>query len=1288
MQQGKEYTDAKSLRYGHVMIMTDQDHDGSHIKGLLINLFATFWPSLLRLPGFLTEFITPIVKVSKGSKVLAFYTIPQYEEWRERNNNGKGWKIKYYKGLGTSTSAEAKEYFSAISRNQIPFSYSGEACDKLIELAFSKNAAAQRKEWMAQYVPGTFLDHSVKKIVFQEFINKEFILFALASSQRAIPSIVDGLKPGQRKVLFACFKRKLTKEIKVAQLAGYVAENSAYHHGEVSLAGTIVNLAQNYVGANNINYLWPAGQFGTRALGGKDAASARYIFTYLSPVTRAIFHPADDNVLKFLNEDGQSIEPEWYMPVVPTVLVNGSAGIGMGWSSAIPNYNPRDVVKACKAMIAGDQPPELHPWYKGFVGTMIAKGRRGTYVVKGLVEKVNDTTVHVYELPVERWTADYKVWLEEMLTKNAITAFQEYHTDSTVSFVVSMTAEALAAAEKEGLEKFFKLESSLTTSNMVLFDAQGRIRKYDTVQEILSEFYTLRMDMYQTRKNFLAAKLTAELERLDNRVRFILAVVSENIKIRNVKRAAIVEQLRKAGFKPMAKASSASSSVADESNNDEENEEEKSDEDNMDEQKGSSSSSKSVGDYDYLLSMPLWSLTHERVEAIKVERAQKASELEDVLSTSTADMWLRDLDAFELALQAHEDAERAEMNNERKQQQQPSGAGRGRGGKAGNNRRAGAADDDDDDDDEFEDDNDDAFDSEDEWGGGKKKAQKNKKKAAGGNGKGPSKGSNVLPFIPVVRPKEQSLVVEPEIVGYKAGTRGGKREFDEQDMDDITNMFMSGRVSYDDENNNEGDCHDEDAGDYDDVFAASMGKSTKKTVKTTKASGGKKAASDATGPTTTATTKKAGGNGGGAKKKTDKSVSSLSKKMKRIDISDTEGFDSDDGASDSFDSDVLDSDGDDDDEEDRVVISKKASGKASSAAPVISRPKRVAATKAKYTWDDDDGDSDDSIGDDNDEEEVSEASAAEDVSDFNDDDDCDDAMVQRKKKKSPVQTVAPAPPAPAPAPVAKAPLKPRAPPSVANAKKTTTAAAAAASNTTSASSMSASILSQTTLSAAPVVKAAGSKPSYSAVSAGSDTEEDLFKAPSLADRLAGRFGHSIFGAPAPASVPVPAPAAVHNDDANDEPVAVASKRKTKTTGPVDPLASPVTPGAKKATKHRVPKAAKAKDNADNDDDEVVKAPKKRGPAKTKAAPAPAVPVTIPASASLPGPARAPASAGVSGFAATMKAFGITSAAQASSYMKPVSAPAPAARTGRARAPISYRDDSSDDDGDDSEDYSD
>jgi DNA topoisomerase-2 len=490
---GKDYTDTSSLRYGHLMIMTDQDHDGSHIKGLLINFIHHFWPSLLRINGFMQQFITPIVKCIKGNKERTFFTLPEYQQWREANNDGRGYRIKYYKGLGTSTSAEAKEYFSHLNTHQVAFQWDVQA-DDMVDMAFAKKRVEDRKLWLLGMEPGTHIDYGRDSVTYNEFINQELILFSHADNERSIPHFMDGFKPSQRKVLFACFKRNLKQEIKVAQLAGYISEHSAYHHGEASLTQTIIGMAQNFVGSNNINLLSPCGQFGTRLMGGKDAASPRYVFTKLEPITRCIFHPDDDALLNYLEDDGQSIEPTYYVPIIPMVLVNGSDGIGTGWSSTVPTYNPREIIANLRRIIAGEHPTEMKPWYRGFVGDVDSRGS-GTYTIAGRIELLDEGVILIRELPVGRWTTDYKQFLETMLIGAAaspreegvapppsiIKDFKENHTDTTVSFTVSLPPEKLEGImiDKNGIYKKLKLESSVSTSNMNLFDLNSQIKKFE-----------------------------------------------------------------------------------------------------------------------------------------------------------------------------------------------------------------------------------------------------------------------------------------------------------------------------------------------------------------------------------------------------------------------------------------------------------------------------------------------------------------------------------------------------------------------------------------------------------------------------------------------------------------------------------------------------------------------------------------------------------------------------------------------------------------------------------------
>src|SRR6056300_1611278 len=420
LETGKEYETIddvnKYLRYGKIMYMTDQDLDGSHIKGLCINLFHSEWASLVKIPGFISFMNTPILRAKKGTQTKLFYNDGEYNRWKETFENGvpTGWTIKYFKGLGTSTSAEFKEYFA--NKKIVDFVYSGATSDDTIDKIFNKKRADDRKKWLEHYNKDSYLDTNQPSVQYEEFINQEMIHFSTYDCARSIPNMVDGLKISLRKILFSAFKRKLTSEIKVAQFSGYVSEHSAYHHGEASLNGAIVNMAQNYVGSNNVNLLLPNGQFGTRLHGGDDSASERYIFTMLNPLTCYLFPEGDDAILNYLNDDGTLVEPEYYVPIIPFVLMNGISGIGTGFSCSIPAYNPMDVVQNLKDKLENKHSSvSFIPYYEGLKGKITPLEYNHKFLVKGCYEKINDKKIRITELPIGTWTMPYTTFLESLV---------------------------------------------------------------------------------------------------------------------------------------------------------------------------------------------------------------------------------------------------------------------------------------------------------------------------------------------------------------------------------------------------------------------------------------------------------------------------------------------------------------------------------------------------------------------------------------------------------------------------------------------------------------------------------------------------------------------------------------------------------------------------------------------------------------------------------------------------------------------------------------------------------
>ena len=393
-------------------------------------------------------------------------------------------------------------------------------------------------------------------------------------------------------------------------------------------------------------------------MGGKDHASARYIFTRLEKIARAIFHPDDDPLLNYLNDDGLSIEPEYYMPVIPMVLVNGSEGIGTGWSCTIQNHDPREVIANIRKMINGEEPTEMHPHFCGYTGEITAETgkREGSYIVKGKIERINETTMLISELPIGKWTQDYKSFLEGMMTgadksPSEILDFKENHTDTTVSFTVSASKEMIDAyeKEKEGLHGKFKLSTTISTNNMTLFDDQGKIHKYKTSLDILRMFFHHRLEFYIKRKAMLLEKMGKDLKTLSNKARFVEEVCKGDLIVSNRKRSELLADLVERGYDLCP-------------NNEKKESEEENDENVVVEE--STSDAELAKGYEYLLGMKIWSLTFERAEELRRQKMEKTNEVKQLNATSPEAIWLSDLDTIDEALNERDLEISAELKRE------------------------------------------------------------------------------------------------------------------------------------------------------------------------------------------------------------------------------------------------------------------------------------------------------------------------------------------------------------------------------------------------------------------------------------------------------------------------------------------------------------------------------------------------------------------------------------------------------------------------------------------------
>ena len=633
LETGKVYNTIedvhKNLRYSKVVFMTDQDLDGSHIKGLCINLFQNEWASLTHIPGFIGFMNTPILKAKKGNQELKFYNEGEYEQWKT-NSETKGWVIKYYKGLGTSTKTEFREYFE--EKKFVGFEHTGVTSDDAIDMVFNKKRADDRKTWLENvYDRNSFADTSKPMIPYEEFINKELIHFSKYDCDRSIPNLMDGLKTSLRKILYCAFKRRLSSEIKVAQFSAYVSENSAYHHGEESLNKAIVGMAQNFVGSNNINLLFPSGQFGSRIKGGQDASSPRYIFTRLERITRCIFPEQDDKILKYLNDDGTPVEPQFYVPIIPMVLVNGSRGIGTGFSTEIMCYNPRVIISYLKNKLQNvtDDKIEFFPYYEGFTGET-EKVSDTKFVFKGKYEKIETDRIRVTELPVGYWTEDFKELLSDLQNdkdkegKKMVPIVKdvfENYTDTTVEFVITFSKgklEELEAAKGDhgcnGLEKMLKLYSTSSTTNMNLFNSEDKLKKYESVEEIIDDYYEIRLEHYEDRKEYMIDALEKQIMILSNKAKYIKEVLDGSIDLRKKKKQEIIDMLVDKEY------------------------------DTLDDDE----------EFLYLVRMPMDSVSEENVEKLMKEHHEKLDELERIKATTIEQMWLSELEILENEYQEYQ----------------------------------------------------------------------------------------------------------------------------------------------------------------------------------------------------------------------------------------------------------------------------------------------------------------------------------------------------------------------------------------------------------------------------------------------------------------------------------------------------------------------------------------------------------------------------------------------------------------------------------------------------------
>ena len=575
LKHGVKYTSTKDLRYGHCMIMADQDVDGFHIRGLVMAIFSSHWPELLKMPGFIQVMKTPLVKAFQGRKLVKeFFNEQEAEAFQKKKPN---LTYKYYKGLGTSTSAEAKVYFKNLDRYR--FSMSGDHF--ILKRAYGDDSKF-RKDISA--VPPQVNDGNT----YEKFVRGAYASYVRADNGRKIPNGLSGLKDVQWKILWTFLRKKYKNEQKVAQMAGIIANYTHYHHGEDNISKAIINMAQDFVGANNLPYLKANGQFGTRHCGGSDHAAARYIFTELQPWVPLLYPETDFPVLERAKVDGNEIEPKEPIPIIPMVLVNGVCGLGTGWVSDIPQHDPLALIQLLKNRLHGNTTAVPTPWTKGHGGQYSRDDGKlrnsGVWSVEGSNKLV------ITELPVGVWTEKIEAQLKNPKSKLEFGKIEESHTDKTCTFVIH------DVADMDKMIGALKLVKTVR-ENYVMFRDGHLVQT--SVSEIIDYHYDKRYELYRTRVEYQKNQLKTDIKELEQKMKFIQVCIDGKIPLTTSTNVELLQACM---------------------------------EQNVNEK---------------YLDMNLRDLTKDKVGKLKASIAKRKKDWDTLNATPVVDIWLRELNALE-----------------------------------------------------------------------------------------------------------------------------------------------------------------------------------------------------------------------------------------------------------------------------------------------------------------------------------------------------------------------------------------------------------------------------------------------------------------------------------------------------------------------------------------------------------------------------------------------------------------------------------------------------------------
>ena len=448
---------------------------------------------------------------------------------------------------------------------------------------------------------------AIAKKSITEYLDQDYALYGMYTLEnRAIPSVIDGFKPTARKIIFIAdkvWKNGNEKPLKIFQLGGKVAADAHYHHGDGSLNSAIIGMAQSF--KNSLPLLEEIGQFGS--LRSPEPGAARYISTKATPNFRLIYK--DFELLEKRYEEGNEIEPAFFLPIIPTVLLNGSSGIAVGFATNILNRNPIDLIDACMNVLNGKKVPKLLPWWKDYNGPVSETDNNNQYCMKGVYKVANTTTVEISELPPSMTYQKYEAHLNSLQEKGTIHSYDD-NCSGGINYTIKFTRATLADLIKRNrLEMTLKMAEN-ETENLTTLDETGKLKIFSNVTELVEYFVRFRLSYYDKRKDYLINTIGRDLTYLSNRARFIKLIIEGKLKVNNRPKTEIVADLEKLKL------------------------------------------DKINDSFQYLLSMAISSLTKEVYEQLLKEVDDKTAELKRVKETEPIDMYRSDLTELKKSLKS------------------------------------------------------------------------------------------------------------------------------------------------------------------------------------------------------------------------------------------------------------------------------------------------------------------------------------------------------------------------------------------------------------------------------------------------------------------------------------------------------------------------------------------------------------------------------------------------------------------------------------------------------------